>query len=732
MRKPSPVALVCSVMGVAVSGWSQTCGWEWVNPLPQRRDLYRAASNSTVALAVGADGSILSTTDGQRWISRQSGVEADLWGIKRGSGRWVAVGDGVIVASSQAVEWELRWSDPGVRLVDLEFSASRFLAVASSGLAAQYLVSSDGLTWETVSAPWSGDAESVTSTGTGFLVLAGDELWISGDGLGWEQLGELPSAKAVGDGPAQLELGVRRDVAWDGHRAYVARGTDVLVQDDEGFHIALSLESTCAMWSSFVALHAEASRIVASAYQACPIFLKPDAHLYLSTDEGATWDLTWAAEGGGFPGLTRSGSTLIGVGSAGDVVVGSNGSSWTCPGGGCTSGACLDGFTGLASAQGRTMAVGGVTPCVTAVKRVRGATLATSNDSVSFAVREAPDLENVVDIATDGELFVSVGSGWVGVVTGGDDWDDVSWTTTPDFLAVAWVGDRFVAVGKDGALFHSADGREWQGALSTVATDLLGATFADGRPWLFGREGVLLTSTDFVLWTPVAVPMTNDLRSATAALGGMVIVGDGDTLLIRDSNGHWSMPFIGLPPGVDLADVVATDDMVVAVGGVDGSDMGEGAIVTASMDGHSWTTWRPRAGRLDQIVWTGSAFIAAGADRALLRSECLGDLVVASPREPIIDRGDSESFVLTIGRPAPSSARIKLRSSAPDRVSVPGEVVMPAGSSSVAVPVSAIADGDVVAITATLPAILGGGETVVPIRVSSPNGVRRSGRRVGP
>jgi hypothetical protein len=57
---------------------------------------------------------------------------------------------------------------------------------------------------------------------------------------------------------------------------------------------------------------------------------------------------------------------------------------------------------------------------------------------------------------------------------------------------------------------------------------------------------------------------------------------------------------------------------------------------------------------------------------------------------------------------------------------------MPAGSSSVAVPVSAIADGDVVAITATLPAILGGGETVVPIRVSSPNGVRRSGRRVGP
>ena len=108
-----------------------------------------------------------------------------------------------------------------MRLVDVDFGASRFVAVGDRGLDGEYMASGDGLSWTSVEAPWTGPGRAVLWTGSELLVLAGEEVWRSDDAEQWDLIGSLPQVKAT----PRKELGEDPQwaLAWDGSRIPLSR-----------------------------------------------------------------------------------------------------------------------------------------------------------------------------------------------------------------------------------------------------------------------------------------------------------------------------------------------------------------------------------------------------------------------------------------------------------------------------------------------------------------------------
>jgi len=70
-------------------------GTTWTLRMRGAPALYSIAHVAGQFVAVGFDGAILTSSDGVSWTSRSSGIIDLLRGIAYGSGRFVAVGEGV-------------------------------------------------------------------------------------------------------------------------------------------------------------------------------------------------------------------------------------------------------------------------------------------------------------------------------------------------------------------------------------------------------------------------------------------------------------------------------------------------------------------------------------------------------------------------------------------------------------------------------------------------------------
>ena len=113
-------------------------------------DLLGVAAGPSGFVAVGANGAILTSTDGTAWLSRASGTEASLTGIGYGEGRFVAVGaDGTIVVSADGgASWVPRESGTSNGLNSVCFADGEWLVVGERRIV---LSSPDTLAWKTIS-----------------------------------------------------------------------------------------------------------------------------------------------------------------------------------------------------------------------------------------------------------------------------------------------------------------------------------------------------------------------------------------------------------------------------------------------------------------------------------------------------------------------------------------------------------------------------------------------------
>ena len=102
-------------------------------------------TTSVKFLAVGASGTLLTSSDGTTWTSRTSGTTNDLRSVAYdGSSTIVAVGfSGTILTSSDGITWTSRTSGTSNDINNVTYKDA-FVAVGDNGT---LLVSTDGITW---------------------------------------------------------------------------------------------------------------------------------------------------------------------------------------------------------------------------------------------------------------------------------------------------------------------------------------------------------------------------------------------------------------------------------------------------------------------------------------------------------------------------------------------------------------------------------------------------------
>lgn len=147
--------------------------------------------------AVGAEGTVLYSSDGLQWETASLPSGADLRDIAFGAGRYVAVGDGPVVLYSGDGEG---WLEGGFAasgaLNAVAYGNQRFVAVGGNESGDLWGWSADGISWTPVASPSSGQQpiDLVFSRGRFVAVMEADgatfastdgEQWTAGDVLGF-------------------------------------------------------------------------------------------------------------------------------------------------------------------------------------------------------------------------------------------------------------------------------------------------------------------------------------------------------------------------------------------------------------------------------------------------------------------------------------------------------------------------------------------------------------------
>ena len=215
-----------ALLAIPGSSGAAECVWEWVNPNPPRVTVNRAVHAGGRYLAVGAGGLVLTSQDGERWIPRESGTDADLFGVDVASQRWVAVGRGVVISSRDGQAWDMVFNDQNVVFADVDFGASRFVAVGD-GLSGDVLTSLDGDQWERVPTVMPDPVHGLVWVGDSFYACASNEIYRSGDGLEWEFVANVPLTTK--DHLFGLQ---RADLAWTGQSLIWLGGTQAWISEN--------------------------------------------------------------------------------------------------------------------------------------------------------------------------------------------------------------------------------------------------------------------------------------------------------------------------------------------------------------------------------------------------------------------------------------------------------------------------------------------------------------------
>jgi len=723
---PAVVTAVAAAAAPASNGWAALpdCDWEWVNPTPPRNTIYRVASKVGWFLAVGAEGTILLSQDGLSWERIESGVDADLFGVEFGTTWIVAVGDDVVLRSSDGREWLVVLSIDGAHFTDVAYGAGRFVAVGS-GLGGQVATSATGAQWTLATAPWGGVPSTVTATDEGFAIAVGTEIWESPDGVDWSFEGAVPTSLATAEGGGAVKMldpdlfGLDRvDLAWSGQLLLWAAGSQLWSRDGDGvWELVLELDG-CATFEDWLGVAAGPGWALASGVSGCPTpYLQPVVSLYLSLDGGVSFAEPWEDGLAGFPALGRYGSHWVALGALGDAMTSTDATDWACPNGGCTALACDDELVDLAVGGDLMVAVGGIGLCDNAIKRQTGSTTATSEDGEQWAIHPLSS-DRFKGVAWTGDEFVGVGDGWLASSTDGSQWTQEAAPDAADLHSVAAHDGTTVVSGKTGALYVKQGSASWLKPYHFWIEDLDRVVW-DGEQFLIvGTGGLILHSPDGLNLSQSLTGTDVDLHGVAAGSTGRIAVGDDGVVLASSDGVLWSPRWSGFD-GV-LGDVAYGDGKFVAVGWKERPDGRRPAVALVSADGDQWTHFDVPAEALRRVAWTGNAWVAVGEERSIVRNGCLWTLVTFDTDHLHVPQGGTAELEVRIDGTVSVDTELEVESSRPGLVVVPDTAEIPAGSDRTVVVVTGAGVVSGATVTVTLPEQLGGGSGVVQVSVQPP------------
>lgn len=259
-------------------------------------------------VAVGAEGTIASSPDGNEWFPETSGIDKDLFSVAYGKGMLVAVGEGgFILTSPDGRTWTPQYSPTSTDLSDVIFTGERFVAVGGSwDTGAATVASTDGLTWQNVLSPGTHMFHAVAHRNDVLVAAAYTKsdlqipaLFTALPGANWQE----------GTGPDFQDSVFHED------RIHTAGGSSANRWSDG------------LGWSSVPLAGNPSVRGIA---QGGDLFVVVGEMGAIQTSaDGEQWaDHSLAGEMGWLAGVAHGGETFVAVGSEGRVFTSADGAAW--------------------------------------------------------------------------------------------------------------------------------------------------------------------------------------------------------------------------------------------------------------------------------------------------------------------------------------------------------------------------------------------------------------------
>lgn len=252
--------------------------------------LYGVTWTGTQFVAVGDNGTILTSPDGITWTKRTTGTTYWLNSVAWSGSQFVAVGNsGAELTSPDGITWTNRTYSLSGNLYVTWFG-NTFIAVGGSG---KIYTSSDGITWTTDYIGTSLYLQGVTSPGSKFAAV-GTDIVTSSDGVNWTV---LPS------GTTNWLYGI----TWSGSQ-FVATGVNgTILTSPEGSSWTSRTSGTSSTLNSV----SWSGSLFVAAGSSGTLLTSPDGITWTNRTSGTTNDINSVA---------WSGSRFVAVGNSGIIL----------------------------------------------------------------------------------------------------------------------------------------------------------------------------------------------------------------------------------------------------------------------------------------------------------------------------------------------------------------------------------------------------------------------------
>jgi hypothetical protein len=474
--------------------------------------LESVAASPALAVAVGDNGVILTSTNGVAWRS-QTPASQWLRGVAYGAGNFVAVGEsGKIITSPNGSAWITRGSGLTVENFSrVSFVGGRFTAVAENGVCASSV--NGGTNWVLEATGASNDLfYAVSAAGTRLIV---GENEVRSQTLPGPWVNEL----AGGNGPVPWTY----YSAVSGPDAFHIAGRTGLMEEGRGGTNGLPFlwvhgDESARQWLWDVANPTNLYVAVG------------DRATILTSGNGVDWRLEVPPESATnsiFFGVGGTRDLLVAVGDKASVIVSPNVVTNAVGTNGVVTNFSAFGVLWYAMPVPTTNDLQGIaaTTNLFVVTGDKG-TILTSADGADWTLRASPT-----------NRFLSSVTPWPGgwVATGDDGAivispDGVAWSLVPPpttnwLYRVRYLGGKLITVGQNGTILTSSNGTSWTMPTSGTTKWLNDATFVDDTWFVVGNSGTVLTSTNAVNWFSVSAITRKNLYAAATDSRQLVAVG---------------------------------------------------------------------------------------------------------------------------------------------------------------------------------------------------------------
>jgi hypothetical protein len=579
----------------ALASLTDVAAQTWVrrDPASVKSNLSAVVYGNNKYVAVGETGIILTSPDSNQWSQVPSPTADSLYGIAYGNNTYVAVGDpGTILVSHDGTNWIAAGSGTTRTLNGVAFCGSRFVAVGDGGT---LLVSPDGTTWTPAASGTANDLYGV-GYGNGMIIAVGASgtLLSSQDAITWTSVvtgsTEALYCIAYGNGVyvAMSNLGDVLTSA-DGHSWSVQHGGALL-----GY-------SSLAFGNGVFAGVANGQQPLIS----------------VDGVNGSYWGATpgYTSSALSFRGVTFGPAGFTAVGSSGQIINSSDGSTWTV-----LTPRANNTIYAAAYGNNRYVAVGG---------NATASILTSGDGGATWTPAGTPPVINLRGVGYGNGTFVVVGqSGSIYTSTDCLTWSSRSSGTTNYLYSVAYLNNAFIAVGANSTILTSPDGVAWKKATSVPSgLLLLGVAYANGRYVAVSQTGYgIITSADGNSW----VYATINSVSLTSFVFKNLAYGNGVFATVETQSGQaltspdgivWTGTNGSFPSYTAINGVAYGGGQFVAVG----TSGGSGAMFT-STDGVSWTKLNQGLARgvLWCLAYGNGSFVVAGYGGIIMQSTAPG------------------------------------------------------------------------------------------------------------